>query len=194
MNANNYSRDQVRDIIASVMGKVGNAQSKPMQHIHDELSALANAIDNMHNEILATRSHDVGGKYIPTATDELDAIIGATEDASATIMDSCEAIQRVADGVDDAAKAKIYDETTKIFEACSFQDITGQRISKVVKTLREIEDTVDKLLQLFGPTDKEKIPEKIDNRTEDEKLLNGPQMDGEGVSQDDIDKLLAEFD
>lgn len=194
MNANNYSRDQVRDIIASVMGKVGNAQSKPMQHIHDELSALANAIDNMHNEILATRSHDVGGKYIPTATDELDAIIGATEDASATIMDSCEAIQGVADGVDDAAKAKIYDETTKIFEACSFQDITGQRISKVVKTLREIEDAVDKLLQLFGPTDKEKIPEKIDNRTEDEKLLNGPQMDGEGVSQDDIDKLLAEFD
>jgi chemotaxis protein CheZ len=194
MNANSYSRDQVRNIISSVMGKVDNTQSQPMRHIHDELSTLAKVIDNMHSEILATRSHDVGDKHIPSATDELDAIIGATEDASATIMDSCEAIQMIANDVENGAKAKIYDETTKIFEACSFQDITGQRISKVVKTLREIEDTVDKLLQLFGTADKEKIPEKVDTRSEDEKLLNGPQMDGEGVSQDDIDKLLAEFD
>ena len=176
------------------MGKVENTQTLPMRHIHDELSALAKAIDTMYSDILATRSHDVGDKHIPSATDELDAIIGATEDASATIMDACDAIQDIANGVNEEEKQKIYDETTKIFEACSFQDITGQRISKVVKTLREIEESVDKLLCLFGPADRQKIPEKIDTRSEDEKLLNGPQLDGAGVSQDDIDKLLAEFD
>jgi chemotaxis protein CheZ len=82
----------------------------------------------------------------------------------------------------------------KIFEACSFQDITGQRISKVVGTLREIEGAVDKLLNLFGPGDADPLPEMEDTRSEDEQLLNGPQLDGQGVSQDDIDKLLAEFD
>lgn len=191
----NYSRDQVINVISSLMGKVKSEQTQPFDVIHQELSALAKTIDDMHSEIIATRSHDVGGKHIPTATDELDAVIGATEQASATIMDSCEAIQGMADGVDDATKTKIYDETTKIFEACSFQDITGQRISKVVKTLRDIEVAVDDLLQLFGQPDAvNESSEQADSRTEDEKLLNGPQLQGKGVSQDEIDKLLAEFD
>ncbi len=191
---NNYSRDQVMSVIHSVMDKATPAQSQALQNIHSELASLAKTIDKLHEDILATRSHDVGGKHIPTATDELDAVIGATETASATIMDSCEAIQSFVDGADETVKNNVVGETMKIFEACSFQDITGQRISKVVSTLREIEGTVDKLLGLFGPTDASPLPEAEDTRTEDEKLLNGPQLEGQGVSQDDIDKLLAEFD
>ncbi len=190
----NYSREQVMDVISSVMGKVKSEQTQPFKVIHDELASLAKTIDDMHAEIMATRSHDVGDKHIPTATDELDAVIGATETASATIMDSCEAIQALAEKTDDATKVEIYNETTKIFEACSFQDITGQRISKVVSTLRTIEMSVDNLLNLFGQSNKKHVVEEEDTRTEDEKLLNGPQMDGQGVSQDEIDKLLAEFD
>jgi len=108
-------------------------------------------------------------------------------------MDSCEAIQGLASDCGDTGNT-IIDETNKIFEACSFQDITGQRISKVVKTLKDIETSVDDLLNLFGPVDKSKVGELTDDRDDDEKLKNGPQMAGQGVSQDDIDKLLAEFD
>lgn len=190
----NYSRDQVLKVINSVMDQATPQQSQALQNIYTELSTLAETIDAMHTDILATRSHDVSGKHIPTATDELDAVIGATEKASATIMDSCEAIQSFVDEADDGLKNNVVGETMKIFEACSFQDITGQRISKVVNTLRDIESTVDKLLNLFGSNDISPLPEMEDTRSEDEKLLNGPQMDGQGVSQDDIDKLLAEFD
>lgn len=191
----NYSRDQVMSVIQSVMDKATPAQSQELQSVYDELSSLAKIIDDMHADILATRSHDVGGKHVPTATDELDAVVGATEKASASIMDACESIQTIAQNVEDETQNQIVNETMKIFEACSFQDITGQRITKVIKTLHEIEGKVDNLLHLFGAREATtSVPEEQDNRSEDEKLLNGPQLDGQGVSQDDIDKLLAEFD
>lgn len=191
-----YNREQVMKVISSVMDKVGNTnQSQPMSLIRSELQGLATVIDQMHQDILSTRSHDVGGKHIPTATDELDAVVGATEAASATIMDSCEEIQGIVEKIaDEDAKNAIVDQTNKIFEACSFQDITGQRINKVIKTLVTIEDTVDNLLKLFGPVDQKALPEAVDTRTEAEKLMEGPQLAGQGVSQDEIDKLLAEFD
>ena len=185
-----YSRQQVMDVISSVMDKVEGANAEPLNHIYQELSVLAKTIDAMHAEIMATQSHHVSGTHVPTATDELDAVIGATEQASATIMDSAEALQAFADGSDAATKAAIYNETTKIFEACSFQDITGQRITKVVKTLKEIENAVDDLLNLFEDTDTASKSELVDTRDEDEKMKNGPQLEGKGVSQDDIDKLF----
>lgn len=191
----NYSRDQVMDVITSVMGKVNDNQVQPLHQIHDELSQLSKVIDDLHADIMATRTHDVSEKHLPTATDELDAVVGATEEASAQIMDSCETIQELIDPVNHDIKDKIYQETTKIFEACSFQDITGQRITKVVSTLKEVELAVDKLLGLFGDVDKKDLPPaEEDTRSEDEKLKNGPQLAGQGVSQDEIDKLLAEFD
>jgi chemotaxis protein CheZ len=194
MAQGHYSHEEVSKAITSLMEKADCSQLEPLNHIKDELASLSKIIDDMHAEIRATRSHDVSGKFIPTATDELDAVIGATEEASATIMDSCEAIQAVAEDIDEVKAAEINAETIKIFEACSFQDITGQRISKVVKTLKDIEVTVDRLLQLFGTDKSVDLPEPEDERSEDEKLKNGPQLNGQGVSQDDIDKLLADFD
>jgi len=192
---NNYNRDQVMNVISSVMGKINSSQGEPLEHIRSELSGLAKTIDDMHKDILSSRGHDISDKHVPTATDELDAVVGATEEATASIMDSCDAIQAIVENVEKDTRASVFDETTKIFEACSFQDITGQRIAKVIKTLKDIELTVDNLLNLFGPEEGDiSKPEAIDNRTEDEKLLNGPQLNGQGVSQDDIDKLLAEFD
>lgn len=185
-----YSREQVMDVISSVMGKVEGAQVEPLSHIREELSVLAQTIDDMHAEITATQSHHVSGTHVPTATDELDAVVGATETASATIMDCAEALQAIGENTDEATKTAIYSETTKIFEACSFQDITGQRISKVVKTLKDIEGAVDDLLNLFGDDDAKPKVELVDVRDEDEQLKNGPQLEGKGVSQDDIDKLF----
>lgn len=189
-----YSRDQVKQVLSSVMGKMQSEKPLPVNLIYDELAALAKSIDDLHADIAATKGHHVGGTYVPTATDELDAVIGSTEEASADIMDACEAIQGIAAEFGDKG-AEIVSHTNKIFEACSFQDITGQRITKVVKTLKDIENTVDDLLNLFGPSGKTHQANDIeDNRAEDEKLMNGPQLVGQGVTQDDIDKLLAEFD
>jgi chemotaxis protein CheZ len=81
-----------------------------------------------------------------------------------------------------------------ILEACSFQDITGQRIKKVLNTLEQIEFRISRLVKLFGGTLPENMMvEDIDNghRRADEDLLNGPQLSKDKPSQDDIDKLFS---
>jgi chemotaxis protein CheZ len=83
------------------------------------------------------------------------------------------------------------DQVTNIFEACNFQDISGQRIRKVTKVLETIETKVIKLVAMFGsehegvktPTAEPKGP------LSDQELLNGPQLDG-APTQDDVDRLF----
>lgn len=94
-------------------------------------------------------------------------------------------------------KDHINNEVMKIFEACSFQDITGQRISKVVKTLNHVEDRVGKLISILGitgSTDGAKgttsILDSGDGEISDKELLQGPALAGEGIDQSEIDSLL----
>ena len=83
----------------------------------------------------------------------------------------------------------------KIFEACNFQDLTGQRITKVVATLKFIETHILRMMEIWGGLDafKDIQAEAIAEREGDARLLNGPKIDGEGghASQDDIDSLFA---
>ena len=94
---------------------------------------------------------------------------------------------------------QVNDAVTQVYEACNFQDVTGQRITKVVKALKHIESKVDALVAAFGdeiskykaahPT-----PEKAEDPMSDKALLNGPQLAANAGKQDDIDALLASFD
>ena len=84
------------------------------------------------------------------------------------------------------------DATTRIYEACSFQDITGQRITKVVGTLKTIEAKVVQIVATFGNGDRQTPVElAVEGAAE---LLNGPQHPAVAMDQSDIDKLLASFE
>ena len=89
---------------------------------------------------------------------------------------------------------------TNIYENSTFQDITSQRITKVMSQLERIEAKMDILIDLVGE-DLDEIPEELiaEEKTdhdewEEANLLNGPQLEGEGNSQEDIDAILASFD
>ena len=95
---------------------------------------------------------------------------------------------------------KLMDATTRIYEACGFQDITGQRITKVVKTFKDIEERIDALVAAFG-SDVEKVKaeqpeaeEKEEKKNSDADLLHGPQLAEDAKSQAEVDALLASFD
>lgn len=138
------------------------------------------------------RASDIKDKHIPTATDELDAIVEATAAATGSIMDACEVIESIAELPPVAAE-----QVTKIYEACSFQDITGQRITKVVKTLKTIEQKVEALIGILGEDQAgsgHSVPAEEETRVGDAALLNGPQMAGQAITQEEIDKLLGDFD
>ena len=82
-----------------------------------------------------------------------------------------------------------------IMEACSFQDITGQRITKIVRSMKFVEERVDKMVQLWGRAEIENLASSLDLSSEEDERdkrlnLSGPQMPDEAISQDDIDALF----
>ena len=196
-NKSSYEREQVIEIINSVISKVEGTGGARLS-IFQQLKDLQSIIEEARQDIGAARASDISGKHIPTATDELDAVVEATAEATGKIMDSCDIIVEKASEAGDAG-AVITDEVMKVYEACSFQDITGQRITKVVTTLKTIEEKVQIIMNAVGDTlpvneSAEDGGQEEDTRVGDERLLNGPQMADNAISQDEIDKLLADFD
>lgn len=193
-----YEKDKVVKIINSVIEKVGLSKDLSKDLIFRELSDLRSIIEEARASIGTVGATDITGKHIPTATDELDAVVLATADATGQIMDACEVIENIAASLADDVSNDITAHVTKIYESCSFQDITGQRIKKVVGALKAIEEKVQALLNVIGDTAKSAgsgSTESDHSKPFDEKaLLNGPQLPGGAISQDDIDKLLESFD
>lgn len=79
---------------------------------------------------------------------ELEAVVQATEAAADRILEAAEAIsQWVADGRrDPAGLALLSAKVNAIFEACSFQDITGQRIRRAIDHLQRVETLLEDLI------------------------------------------------
>jgi chemotaxis protein CheZ len=153
-----------------------------------EMESLAQLIAAAKQEIAALRPHEIRDKHLPAATDELDAIVTATAQATGSILDAAERLGTVADRIGGTDGAAVTDEVTRIFEACTFQDITGQRITKVVKTLKIIETRVAELVGAFGTLDAraDAAPAAVG----DAALLNGPQLPPDARSQADIDAIF----
>lgn len=192
--------DDVTSVVESVMATMRGDFSAADLELFNELEALSVYIHAAKADIAALRPDAVRDEYLPTAADELDAIVAATETATNTIMDAAEAIEGVMGKLDDEHANVLMEATTQIFEACGFQDITGQRITKVVKALKDIEDKIDALVDAFGSeidkykADHPEIADDEDKPITDADLLGGPQMEGEAKSQKEIDALLASFD
>ena len=188
------SIDEVGEVVSSIMDTLQGDMSALDLHIYRELDGLAEYINAAKADIAAVRSDDIRNKHLPDATDELDAIVRHTEEATGTILDAAEAIDAEASKLECQA---IKDQVMLIFEACGFQDLTGQRISKIVTTLQHIEERIAKITAIFGEHFQSIAPavdEDEDNKSEDEKLKNGPQLPGNANDQSDIDALLASFD
>ncbi|GGF56462.1 hypothetical protein GCM10011332_07470 [Terasakiella brassicae] len=192
--------EEVVEVVDSLLSTMkGDVTSADME-LYNELESLAEYIHSAKAEIAQLRPDDVKEKYLSSASDELDAIVEATADATNNIMDATEIVEEVMAGLEPEISDKLMEATTKIYEACTFQDITGQRITKVVNALKHIEEKIDALVDAFGSEiDKFKAenPDPVEDGPKeitDEDLLEGPQLEGQGRSQEDIDALLASFD
>ncbi|MBP2160657.1 MULTISPECIES: protein phosphatase CheZ [Asticcacaulis] len=157
----------------------------------EEFSIIAGYIAKAKEEIREMRPHDISQDRIPTAGAELEAITRDTENATHAIMNSAEAIMGY-DGSDPDYKSKVDDEVMKIFEACSFQDITGQRVSKVVNVLKQIEERVGRLASTLGIDDGAPKEMSAEEKRRHDLLLNGPAIGGPETKQDAIDAMFDE--
>jgi chemotaxis protein CheZ len=162
--------------------------------VYRELREIAGYIETMRHEIGALQVNDLKETRIPLAGEELGAIVQATEAATNTIMECAEAVMG-ADASDPAAyKALVDEKMMVIFEACSFQDITGQRIAKVVETLQHIEERVSRFADVMQAKDIQGfLTEQERERAERKEkfLLHGPQLAGAGVDQSKVDEMFS---
>jgi chemotaxis protein CheZ len=149
-----------------------------------ELLDLGRIVARARAEVAEISVGEISGTFIPSANDELAAIVSHTAAATHEILDSCEALEQVV-AADAEGTAKLQNAITRIYEACAFQDITGQRIAKVVSALSAIEARVSHVTSSFRAA-----VQAGGQKSGDASLLNGPQLPGLASSQSDIDRMF----
>ncbi len=161
--------------------------------IYRELKAIADYISFLRSEIGELQANEMRAKRIPAAGEELHAVVIATEAAGNAIMASAEAVMGASANTIEEYKAFVEEQMLAIFEACSFQDLTGQRITKVVQTLEQIETRVARFAVATNANDKSGFAnheEAARAERADTLLLHGPSLDGEGIVQNEVDAIL----
>lgn len=176
---------------------------KEAANLKHELEQMQEAILRTKSEIVSLRYEGASSDRIRSVTDELDEVVAGTEGATETILDAAEVIDSNASalaatlsGVDAGQALEVQEQVIRIFEACNFQDITGQRITKVVNALRFIEERVESMLSIWGAGSFEGVEAADDGSKDDvpegRALANGPSMPeaDDRSSQSDIDALF----
>ena len=157
---------EFRDIEASTRGggKVGNDLASDLVHMR-------------HSDI-------------PTAVDKLDAVMQVTESAANQIMDACSALEAVGRDAGGEVAQAINAAVAIIYEACSFQDLTGQRIVNVADTLGLIEGKLADLALMVGMFPSEAVAETSAGGGEQ---LAGPQRPEYALDQATVDRLIGQL-
>lgn len=192
--------DDVRRLLEQMRAVLSDhqAHSHAAQHVsvlRRELLEMAASIEQARREVAALRPQDGDSDKFLSATNELDAIVTSTERASFDILNSAERLMDLGarlrrGGADAELCSDIEAEVTNIFTACSFQDLTGQRTSKVVSALRYIEQRINAMTAIWDLDGVEPTGEAADSRP-DAHLLNGPSLPGHGIGQSDVDLLFG---
>jgi chemotaxis protein CheZ len=140
----------------------------------------------------AEQEHVDGGSRLPTTQtarigNELEAVMQGSEQATQKILAAAEEIDQAANNLSAALKGEtenglaqdIRDRVIQIFEACNFQDLTSQRVAKVMATLARIEHQITRSLNELT--------------SETAPPLHGPRLDGDQghASQRDVDSMFG---
>jgi chemotaxis regulatin CheY-phosphate phosphatase CheZ len=160
-----------------------------------ELIEISDAILRTRREIAELRPPVEFDKHLSEASEELDQIVGATEKATSEILSAAEDVQEVAwtlreKGVATEFCDRLDQHAIDVYTACSFQDITGQRTAKVVRTLRHVEERINAMIGA-GRAASVRPSMEAAPPTQDGDLLNGPPSEGEGLDQADVDAMMG---
>ncbi len=178
----------------------------PAHDILSELSEIQAHIATTRAEISALKPGNGEESQFSSAKQELQEIVDSTATATNDILSESERIVEISSLLverlpNDQIEAigeellSLDNASTQIMLACGFQDLTGQRITKVVNTMIFVEERINKLMELWkideGTGSSELVATRADDDRPDKDLLNGPQNEGEGISQNDIDAMFA---
>jgi chemotaxis protein CheZ len=157
-----------------------------------ELQEIGGYIARLKGEIGALRPNELHRVHIPAAGNELSAVVQTTEVATNSIMERAEAVLTVQLTDHAAYRAFVNARMVAVIEACSFQDLTGQRVARVVETLGQIEKRLARFAAATRIADMETVSEheRANNGRKSRLMLTGPASCGEGHSQAEVDFVL----
>ncbi len=184
-----------RDALERARAQIAEAQA--YKH---ELSLIYAAVERTKSEMIVLGADAERSEKTARASRELAAIVGGTERATQSILQAAEEIDQAANMLSATIKSEhdqglahdIQDRVVQIFEACNFQDLTGQRVAHVLAALKSVEERVARLLTIWhGIEQFAPVVLGTDNEG-DRRFLNGPKLpDDRGhSSQDDIDAMF----
>ena len=168
-----------------------------------ELGSVYEAVQHTKQEIAALVLTSFTNPELGRITRELSAVFGGSESATHRILQAGEEIEDAAKmlsasikNIQDQDLARdILDQVTSIIEACNFQDLAGQRITKVTAALKFIEEHILRLMQIWGGMEEfvDVKPAAKAELAQYPKLVNGPKLEGDRgcVSQKEIDEMFA---
>ncbi len=166
---------------------------EPMQidQFRLDVMEMSKAIARTHAEIAAIKPDDATGGRFVVASGELDSIVSATESATSDILAAAERVQEAAwtlrEAEADAALCDMLDErATEIYMACSFQDLTSQRIRKVIDALGFLEKRVNAMADIWQFGDEASEGDATERPTDARAAFDS------GMSQADVDFALVE--
>jgi hypothetical protein len=166
---------------------------EPMQIDQFRLDVLemSKAIARTHAEIAAIKPDDATGGRFVVASGELDSIVAATESATSDILAAAERVQEAAwtlrEAEADAALCDMLDErATEIYTACSFQDLTSQRIRKVIDALGFLEKRVNAMADIW------QFGDEVSEGDATERVTEAREAFDPSMSQADVDFALVE--
>ncbi len=190
------------EIASAKMVEVYRAELSEAAKLKAEIDEMCRAISETKHEIATLHTTGFKGKEMRRVTSELDAVVYGTQEATDNILSLAEEIDQICSTLSPHLKSEndrglvedIQGRVITIFENCNFQDLTGQRITKVVNTLKFIEERIVRMIDIWGGIEsfREVAADVMPDKEGDATLLNGPklQSDQGHVSQDDIDALF----
>jgi chemotaxis protein CheZ len=111
---------------------------------------LSQKLSSIHEQIATIVAPPVAATY--NSGVELEAVVHATENAANQIMGAAEAIGSwLQAGGDPASLPAVTAQVNTIFEACTFQDLTGQRIRRAIEHLQQVETMLSGMMHEDAP-------------------------------------------
>lgn len=182
-HAQDYLDRLIRELHA-----LGDEKKQPLVSV---LEYLSHHIRVTREEIGGLKLGD-GGDILSSTADELEEVVRETARAANEIMGAAEAVEAVAMGTDPKTREALQAAATRIYEASAFQDITGQRITKVVRAFQQIESRVEALAKACGEALSHSGAREAPKG--DAALLNGPQLSRGAATQSEIDSLFESLE
>ena len=167
-----------------IIRELESVRTEKKQPLLGVLQYLSEHIRHTRRE-LGTLRKGGDGQILASTTDELEEIVAETARAANEIMGAAEAIEAQMPNVDKGVANALLAAVTRIYEASAFQDITGQRITKIIRAVQDIEEKIGTLAKACG-----ELEPLCDSPEGDAALLNGPQLGSAAATQDDIDALF----